>query len=157
MKRTIKFRAQRLDNGKWVYGDLEHNPGNKLTRIHTYDSKGDYQGQHIVIPESVCQFTGLLDRNGKEIYEGDYITIDYKYDDICNGGVIPDQDCFCEGVAIYMNEFACYGLRLYKAEQPIKETLKETPYLTLPLIEFDLVCDSMEILGNIYDNPELLK
>lgn len=55
-----------------------------------------------------------------------------------------------------MREFACYGLHLYKAEQPIKESLKETPYLTLPLIEFDLVSDSIEILGNIYDNPELL-
>ena len=37
------------------------------------------------------------------------------------------------------------------------ESLKETPYLTIPLMDFDLVCDSIEVLGNIYDHPELLK
>lgn len=67
MNRIIKFRAQRLDNRKWVYGDLEYIPGKQLARIHSYDTKGNYEGQHIVIPETVCQFTGLLDRNGKEI------------------------------------------------------------------------------------------
>ena len=150
--RQIKFRAKSVDEGKWLVGSLI--PNGQRPCIAPFK-----EGFHLesVDPSTVGQFTGLLDCNGKEIYEGDYITIDYKYDDICNGGVIPDQDCFCEGVAIYMNEFACYGLRLYKAEQPIKEALKETLYLTLPLIEFDLVCDSMEILGNIYDNPELLK
>ena len=148
--RLIKFRAKTIANGHWVYGSLIEY-GNNTFAIRNKKSNP------WVEPDTIGQFTGLLDRNGKEIYEGDYISIDYKYDDICNGGVIPDQDCFCEGVAIYMNEFACYGIRLYKAEQPIKETLKETPYLTMPLIEFDLVCDSMEILGNIYDNPKLLK
>ncbi len=70
---------------------------------------------------------------------------------------MPDQDCFCEGVVVYMSELACYGIRLYKAEYPLMESLKETPYLTIPLMDFDLVCDSIEVLGNIYDNPELLK
>ena len=104
MKRTIKFRAQRLDNGKWVCGDLEHNPGNKLTRIHTYDSKGDYQGQHIVIPESVCQFTGLLDRNGKEIYEGDILTCPEDVD------FLPETVIFKEGCFMAKDDYTTIAM-----------------------------------------------
>ena len=138
MKRTIKFRAQRLDNGKWVYGDLEHNPGNKLTRIHTYDSKGDYQGQHIVIPESVCQFTGLLDRNRKEIYEGDIV----KYDDTpYNAYASP-----------YSGEvvFYCGSWRVKTKGYGVEWVY---PYL----FRDDFANRKTELLGNIYDNPELLK
>ena len=71
--RTIKFRGKRIDNGKWVYGDLEYNRAKNIARIHTYDEEGEYLMQHSVDPSSVSQFTGLLDKNGKEIYEGDVV------------------------------------------------------------------------------------
>lgn len=46
---------------------------------------------------------------------------------------------------------------LHNAEYPIKQSLNECPYMTVPLLQFDLDCDSIEVLGNSFDNPELLK
>lgn len=141
---TIKFRGKSLNTGKWVYGDLWQSDKRKFV-------------EYEVNPETVGQFVGLYDKNGKEVYEHDYISINYKYEQITNGGTIPDQDCICEGEVVYMDGFASFGLRLHKAEYPINQELKECPYLTIPLLQFDLEGDGIEILGNTFDNPELLK
>ena len=69
--REIKFRG--LYNGNFVYGNLVHGTikGEEFFQIDNgdFDSHGVYE----VEPESVCQFTGLTDKNGKEIYEGDIV------------------------------------------------------------------------------------
>lgn len=137
MRRTIKFRAQRLDNGKWVYGDLEHNPGNKRTRIHSYDSKGIYKGQHIVNPESIGQFTGLLDCNGKEIYEGDILTVNGKYPRV----VLWDKMCWALMPTEYFHDEIFWVMNL---QHPGIDWWEE-------------FADRFEVIGNVFDNSNLLQ
>lgn len=128
--REILFRGKRTDNGKWIYGDLRH----------ISDWKGGYN-PHIVdntngrnnsvtgleiIPETVGQYTGLTDKNGIKIFEGDILTIE-------NEGVY---------AAIKYNES---NAAFYVEDEDHEDYLGEA-------WETDVV-----IIGNIHDNPEILK
>lgn len=143
--RIIKFRGKG-PNG-WNYGRNIRFKNNGSVQILGAD----------VNPETVGQFVGLYDKNVKDVYEHDYISINYKYEQHTLNGAISDQDRLCEGEVVFMDEFSGFGIRLHNAEYPIKQSLNECPYMTVPLLQFDLDCDSIEVLGNSFDNPELLK
>ena len=82
MKREIKFKAKSIYNGEWVYGDLLH----QADGTHIFMGKGE-NGHTLcprVDPSTVCQFTGLKDEKGKEIWEGDIVHDSYDLLDIDN-------------------------------------------------------------------------
>ena len=68
----IKFKAKRLDNGEWVKGDLVHSTS-YVGISYPSDEFSDVPIVHRVDPSTVCQFTGLKDREGKEVWDHDLL------------------------------------------------------------------------------------
>lgn len=132
--RTIKFRGKDILTDKWVYGDLLH-LGNAYAIVTSYEEEKlevnaisgrlEIQLEDIVgvYPEAVGQFTGLFDKDGCEIYEGDILC---NIDTNRKVAVVYEAPQFCYSD----NDFG------YK-------------FLNLP--------ENYIVVGNIHDNPELLK
>ena len=127
--RTIKFRGKRLDNSEWVYGDLLRMHG--VPYIYP-DPAPDGWNDYEVIPDTVGQFTGLLDKNGKEIYEGDIIiSEDYEHAKHYIG---------------YREDDAMFVAYIV-ATRPLDFFAVRQDWLDVT---------NKIVIGNIHDNPELL-
>lgn len=136
--RTIIFRGKRTINGEWIEGYLVKLGRESFSDPERYGicnkaiplcGSGVCYNLKIdeVIPETVGQYTGLTDKNGKKIFEGDILS--------------------------YIEEI--------ETRSRGKETLKGIYEVKFEYCGFSpldcLACNHLEIIGNIHDNPELLK
>ena len=134
--REILFRGKRTDNGEWVEGDLLQ------TRYHSGHIEYQIMPQtpvssaYPVLPETVGQFTGLTDKNGKRIFEGDICKFK-RFNDVHIGKVV-------------FNVTTASFIMWY---QPIVGAYGEKATQKMLLS----VCDNIEVVGNIHDNPELME
>lgn len=155
--RTIKFRGKDKVTREWFYGNLYAEDDRGRTHICTPE-----RGCLRIAPDTVGQFTGITDEEGREVFEGDILEACYKYDIItANGGVDPDNDCICYGVVEFDNDSLQWALNVYKAESHIREYLKEEDCSHVPLCifghEYGYANPNVKVIGNRYDDPELLE
>lgn len=130
MNRTIKFRGKSIYDEGYLYGSLVKIEKDRYAIIPPLNDIeiGKSIGMYEVFSETVGQFTGLLDKNGKEIYEGDII----------KGFDITIEVWYSEDTACFMAE------------------MKEPPNDMVDILGgYDTA--RMEIVSNIYDHPELIK
>jgi uncharacterized phage protein (TIGR01671 family) len=133
--RQIIFRGKGFCDDKWVYGDLIHKRQDKGA-VMIQDSIGVGTD---VDSETIGQFTGVLDKNNKEIYEGDIVT---------DGNTVFTVFWSDGGFCIESNPQSFgYG---YQCNSNPSEPLANQQFASW--FEGNVVC-----LGNIHDNPEILK
>lgn len=126
--REIKFRGKRLDNGEWIEGDLLRMNGHWFIFL---DPAPEGIDKYAVDPATVGEFTGLKDKNGKEIYEGDVMEI-------------PETDFNAEIIGrVLFEEDAYYIIPLRGGH--------------LWGLHWSLRKHDAKIIGNLHDNLELLK
>ena len=150
--REIIFRGKRKDNGEWVEGSLILTTST-MEKPFIVDScwcysgsvddegyaKFEYLNAYEVIPETVGQYTGLTDKNGKRIFEGDIVAWNNEELDDIDGLPFEDELSvvqFCEERKGYINR----GIDIEFVDD---------------FVGFDKNC--YRVIGNIHDNPELLK
>ena len=135
MDREIKFRGKDIASNKWLFGDLRHHKDDMCIFEH-----GGNKGEQVK-PETVGQFTGLKDKNGQEIYEGDVIKT--AFDTRAFGVVTWNED----GYFFIDMDFG-------------KHDNANCEYSTLGRmlrVQIDGKPIDIEIIGNIHENPELMK
>ena len=130
--REILFRGKRTINGDWVYGDFVRGNERKSLRdsIFVYDSETQSFNDYEINPSTLGQYTGLTDKNGKRIFEGDIVKTD-KFSEPNKQYIIKYDLQF--GAFIGQDRYNVY------------------------FVTFDSDSGEFEVIGNVHDNPELLK
>lgn len=134
--REILFKAKRIDNGKWIEGYYTECSGKAFVGIDISSMFEIFCAPVIkwfrVNPKTLCQFTGLCDKNGKRIWENDILMAHL-------------DESYPEDVTYETVEWGVAGWVAHETGSTNREYLDE----------FDT--EHFEVVGNIFDNPELLQ
>lgn len=139
--REILFRGKRVDNGNWVYGaychydDIEDNGKDDCDYIIQ-----KHNGEHFpfvkVIPSTIGQYTGFIDKNNKKIFEGDIVKVKYTNNaEYIEEITVVAYDSKTGGYSPYTWKYKCDGCGC----------------------NLFVIDNEVEVIGNIHDNTELLK
>lgn len=120
----ILFKAKRIDNGEWVEGDILHTKHHEIVIISDYEDKA-----YRCDGTTLCQFTGLTDKNGKKIWENDIVdTFEESSKEFLRNVVKFEDGCF----------------KVFKKH-----------YLSMHMDSYEKT--DLKVVGNIFDNPDLLE
>ena len=141
--REILFRGKRSDNGNWIQGSLFVRIGEPYIiplAIITSKAKVDH--------ETVGQFTGLTDKNGKRIFEGDILQYSIEEDQAVFVGAVKFGEFNPDGGALLNTNVGFY---VELVDQEGKRTYMRKD------IGFWVKFRGVEVIGNIHDNPEMME
>lgn len=128
MENRYLFRGKRIDTGEWVYGLPSCDEDGEIEEIEVWSE--DDINFYSVDPSTICQCTGLKDKNGKLIWENDIVNC-------------PDAEC-CGYIGWNESEAGFYFNAL----------LEDGGFEEEHIYDYQ---DCMEVIGNTFDNPELLE
>lgn len=142
------FKAKRLDNGEWIVGYLyrlsENNPPFIMLR--------KYGESYEVDEHTICQCTGLRDKNGKLIWENDIVRFKHEKFDFDDGlepferTCLPNKKEYKRNYVVeFCNTPTHYGLRFRNSS------------IWFMVHKMTVVMHDTEVIGNIFGNPELLE
>ena len=133
--REILFRGKRIDNGEWVYGG--YLPKSQMICTEETKPNSTEYRDYFIIPETVGQDTGLTDKNGKKIFEGDLL--------LSNGNLVWLVS-FENGAFVCKDECLKTYFNFYEHSDYDTKTGTFNSYIS-----------KYEVIGNIHDNPDTLK
>lgn len=156
MNREILFKAKRIDNGEWVEGQYAY-----ITNPLTEDGKpikhlicnGTNIFNDLIDPETLCQYTGLTDKNGKKIWENDILR-GHKNDNDLARVVFGEFNVIDAETLEVVDRVIGWHTEVIETDTLSK---CEPFCLPMPLSDFYIERSEFEVIGNIFDNPELLE
>ncbi len=163
MNREILFKAKRKDNGKWVEGYYIYHIRRTICPIG--DSVKPEDEQHVIMqddfsdwnmprgtlvyeidPGTLCQFTGLTDKNGKKIWENDILRYSYDYD---GSPFLKDgEEIKYRAGAVFWSEWRGSWAVCGRGNKKCTNN---------DVFKYNRNPNRTEVIGNIFDNPELLE
>lgn len=147
--REIFFRAKSIHDGKWVYGNLVYDGANFI--IVELNTKKKSIRFVQVNPNTICQFTGLTDKKGNKIFEKDIVRYERK-NMYCPSASFHNQDLASLHWVYYNDEKHQFWAEHYQL--PDLKHICDSP---LGFNDERAEENNFEVVGNGYDNPELLE